>query len=657
MVKNERTDLGVASSEILNQHLEEFCAVFARMSANGGNLDRRDFLKLSAAGALGLFLSACKSGTLTPEPLKPTTVPTNEPLKPVPTAVATKESPKVTPTNERIVSVEGYPIGLADLAMVVESIQPADFIKKYPELKKEYDTLAGRLVKSMGDLGFKDNEVKFKVNEYSWKGSDGKDKFSWILNVFVGTDLYIPRDFESGVRPLDLSAYSLKDFTMEKLDLPKDVDPRKLGFARSRLGYLVAVIKGSDGNPEMMYNMRRETGAICWQNENGEPVDRGVIIEKFGLNGRVYTEKQMAILKEYQSKITSALKEGRVYREKRVVSSAKTTKYSENALCEVVRAELAYLMIGLRQCATREGSIREVPVAVDMFDGGYLSLSSDVGAQETFISVPYMENMSLVDDDIVETPEVVWKAIGQQETKSRRQVVSYVSGKKEKKYVFTMRQSVRTLGNFDYSLAKTIYSLAPRDLRVKYLVWGETPEKIAVEDSGIDDWINYLLEKDKQTGEYVRITFKGVSREWFIEDRIRVVLGQLKKIKIPEIRAKVLGDIRGLRFDAGNGGIGMGKDGTMVDTGSIRNRLGNTNADNESAGLFFHEMMHLNQKSVFAVNMSDPREWDAEFYTNLFECVILQIFSEVGYGSSRLNSVVRPLLQTGRYSRDGVPLG
>lgn len=660
MVRNERTDLGDASSEITNQYLEEFRAVFDRMSANGGNLTRRDFMKLSAAGALGLFLSACKAGTLTPTPEQPKTSvsPTNEPRVPTPTVVSTnKESPKATPTNEPVVAVEGYPARLADLATVVESIPPADFLKKYPELKKEYDILTGRLLKSMGDLGFKDNAVTFKINEHSWKGADGKDKFSWIVNVFVGKDLYIPRDFNSGVRPLDLSAYGLKEFTMEKLEIPKGSDPLKLRFARSRLGYLVAVIVNDAGDPTLMYNMRRETGAVCWQNEKGEPIDRGVLLEKVGLNGLPYTEKELTILREYQSRIQSALKEGRVYRERRTVTSAKTTKFSENALCEVIQAESAYLMIGLRRCLTKSGVIKEVPTAIDMYDGGYLSLSSDIGVQETFISVPYVENMYLIDDDVVETPEVVWRAIGQQETKNRRQLVSYVNEKGEKKYIFTMRQSVRTLGNFDFSFAKVLYSLSPRDLRVKYLVWGDTPEKTTVEDSDIDKWIDYLLEKDKQTSEYVRIAFKGVSKEWFVEDRMRTVLGLLKKIKIPEIRAKVIGDIRGLRFDAGNGGIGMGKDGTLVDTGSIRNRLGNPNADNESAGLFFHEMTHLNQKNVFAINMSDPREWDAEFYTNLIECVNLQIFSEVGYSPSRLNTVVRPLLQTGRYSRDGVPLG
>lgn len=492
---------------------------------------RREFLKLSAIAALGAAAGCAKPDG------NPTARPTDaEPTKAIPPTqkIDVTNTPNVPATNEaiRLNAERGkeadYPQNYSELK-AEKMLSESEFLgqmKGYPNVGKEYAQVKALLSAGLSKEKVNLSDIAFEVSSFSWDN----DKYSWIViarNSKTG-EVYVPRDAKTHTRNIDMSVYGyLKEyqaggalpFTMEPLKLPEFSGPEyKIGFARSKKGWLVAFL---DGGPQKAWYDFRDKEVARWKDKENRPlvlVD-GVLMEESRQDGREYTQKEVKMLEAYMILIGEAVSTGGIY--------APTGEGGTNihGTCEkIVKPSIT---VGLRECYKKDGSVEEIPVAWNRSDGIYIVPSGE----KIFVATRSSEKgVRLVFDDISEMPEGTNRIVNLINTGARSYRVVFPH---EERAVFAYRKQVKVVPLRDYRMMMLVKYLNPRPPQIELIGWADIPDGIDTSTQAIDAWIKNLLVKD-EGGIYKNISFEtGLTSSMIDEKKIAECLGYLKDERIP----------------------------------------------------------------------------------------------------------------------------
>lgn len=333
---------------------------------------RREFLKLSAIAALGAAAGCAKPDG------NPTARPTEaEPTKAIPPTkkIDVTDTPNVPATKEaerlNAILAEGYPTSFTELSQE-KMLSEADFLKqleKFPNIGKEYKQVKAMLSAGLSKEKVNLSDIAFEVSSFPWD----TDKYSWIViarNSKTG-EVYVPRDAKTHTRNIDMSVYGyLKEyqaggalpFTMEPLKLPEFSGPEyKVGFARSKKGWLVASL---DGGPQKgWYNMRADVAR--WEDKNKQ-----VVVLADGMHQELgeYSNSDQLEIDKMMSEISSAISANKIF-------ASQESLTEESGIC--FPTTLRDITVGVRECKSVDGKLLKVAVAWRRSDGSYLLRAGD----------------------------------------------------------------------------------------------------------------------------------------------------------------------------------------------------------------------------------------------------------------------------------------
>lgn len=610
-------------------------------------MNRREFLKRSFLLAAGVAAGCDARPVLAPTGVSK--VP-SEQVTPLPYIEKTA-TPNIPATKEveriNAILAEGYPTKFDDLT-TEEMLSENDFLaqlKKFPNVEKEYAQVKAMLSSELSKAGVSLDNVVFETSSFAWDN----DKYSWIVIARNKTtnEVYVPRSKKSFARNLDMSVNEyLKDgltdgFTLETLKLPEFSGPEyKVGFARSKNGWLVATLDG--GGQKGWYDFRDKEIAR-WKNDKDKAFvsKKGLLLEDRKYDGSEYSVAERAKLELYRLRIDKAFKDSKIYTQDQGLTSL---GINVNGTCELVKEN--DITVGLRRCYRKDGSYEEIATAW-MRNSGAIVVPS---GETTFAAAnPSEKGVKLVFDDMSSLPEGTDKIVNLANGALNKDGY-HVEYPLEDKATFIYRKQSRVVSMADYRAMMLVKYLPPRPGEVELIGWGVIPEGVKVDDKTVDEWINQLFTKDAK-GEYVCIIFEpGISKLVIDEEKMRRCLSYLKDPRIPSwIKAYILK--RPLAINVGNirGVTQTGKPGPF---GSKYMYIGETHFSEflleETASRYFatlmaHEQIH-GEQPVY----NPAQAVDKEFQAYYFQC-LMSYFMQLGH---RLSIENMSLLYNGGYKRN-----
>lgn len=612
---------------------------------------RREFLKLSAAAAVGTALWGCNGPDRVPT-AKPTDAEPTKSIPPTKKAEVT-DTPNVPATKEaerlNAVLAEGYPTSYSELAQE-KMLSEKDFLeqlKKFPNIAKEYAQVKALLSAGLSKEKVNLSDIAFEVSSFAWDS----DKYSWIViarNSKTG-EVYVPRDGKTHTRNIDMSVYGyLKEyqaggtlpFTVEPLRLPEFSGPEyKIGFARSKKGWLVATLEG--GSQKGWYDFRDKEVAQ-WKNDRDKVivVKKGLLIEDRKADGSEYSVAEKVKLELYRLRIDQAFKDSKIYTQDQALTAL---GINLNGTCEIVKEN--DITVGLRKCYRNDSSYEEIPTAWRRNSGAIVVPSGET----TFAATnPSEKGIKLFFDDINSLPEGTDKIVNLANG-SLNKAGYHVEYPFEDKAAFVYRKQSRLVSMVDYRAMMLVKYLPPRPVEVELIGWGVMLEGINVDDKAVDEWIKRLFVKDTK-GEYVCITFDpGVSKSVIDEEKIRKCLGYLKDSRIPNwIKAYALKNplaisVGNLRAVTQTGTPGpFGSKIMYIGASVFGEFLSDDLSSQYFATLIVHELIHGGQPVYNPASAIDK-----EFQTYYFQC-LMSYFMQLNHNIASYNQT---LLYNGGYKR------
>lgn len=333
--------------------------------------NRREFLKLAAAAATGVALWGCKSPGEGISTARPTEA---EPTKAIPPTkkIDVTDTPNVPATKEaerlNAILAEGYPTSFSELSPE-KMLSEKDFLeqlKKFPNIAKEYAQVKALLSAGLSKEKVSLSDIAFEVSSFSWD----TDKYSWIViarNSKTG-EVYVPRDAKTHTRNIDMSVYGyLKEyqaggalpFTMEPLKLPEFSGPEyKVGFARSKKGWLVATLDG--GSQKGWYDFRDKEVAR-WKDKENLGI---ILVDGLRQEAGEYSQTEIAEMNSLKEMILAAQAKNGI-----LISPEKNLE-DENGFCLPVSTK--DITIGIRDVYVSSGVAKKRAVAWRRIDGSPL---------------------------------------------------------------------------------------------------------------------------------------------------------------------------------------------------------------------------------------------------------------------------------------------